>query len=519
MRSAEQAHVSTVSHLAPRLLLARVLAAVLATVALLFTWHPAVVHAQVAPSIDSTQPAQPPKAASARTVSVKDTASKTHVVKAGETLWSITTRYYGDGHQWRAVARRNGIELSGDTALRIGSKLVIPSRRSVASVASAVAALPAPRDTTTPKIATTPAAAARPAPKTSGPVVTRRPGGALATQTSGKPNASASATPRSAAGTRNTSRDVKTVSSVIRRDSSAARDTAAMTLLAPLPPTVKAERLLGNVPGRIGLVDNADLQAARPRGESPTVFLLRVPDASLAAASARSVALHAEVAPRHGEYVAAPFTIADARWQQAGRLVRRLDNGSSSIPAATRMQLADEVEIAPPVGVTLSVGDRLVAVRRGGLLSSGVTVGIPTGVLQVTRAERGKPIHARVRSESGVVEQDEALFPLEGAAAPAGHATESASSSDVETRVMWIDAAELLPTLQSYVLLAAGQAQGVKAGEQFALVRRSATGGEDRIAVVRVVRVGMTGSSAIVISQSLPEIASGVLARRIVRRP
>ena len=183
------------------------------------------------------------------------------------------------------------------------------------------------------------------------------------------------------------------------------------------------------------------------------------------------------------------------------------------------MQLADEVEIAPPIGVTLSVGDRLVAVRRGGVLSSGVTVGIPTGILQVTRAERGKPLHAIVRSVSGVVEQDEALFPVEGAAAPAGHAAENATTGDVETRVMWIDAAELLPTLQSYVLLAAGQAHGVKAGEQFALVRRSATGGEDRIAVVRVVRVGMTGSSAIVISQSLPEIASGVLARRIARLP
>ena len=133
--------------------------------------------------------------------------------------------------------------------------------------------------------------------------------------------------------------------------------------------------------------------------------------------------------------------------------------------------------------------------------------------------ERGKPLHAIVRSVSGVVEQDEALFPVEGAAAPAGHAAENATTGDVETRVMWIDAAELLPTLQSYVLLAAGQAHGVKAGEQFALVRRSATGGEDRIAVVRVVRVGMTGSSAIVISQSLPEIASGVLARRIARLP
>jgi hypothetical protein len=77
----------------------------------------------------------------------------------------------------------------------------------------------------------------------------------------------------------------------------------------------------------------------------------------------------------------------------------------------------------------------------------------------------------------------------------------------------------MLPTLQSYLLLRAGQAQGVKAGDEFALVRARPSGGEDRVAVVRIVRSGAGGSSAVVIGQSLPEIATGLTARRIARAP
>lgn len=526
MRSAEQArtttvsHVATASHAAPRIVVLRVLLAVLATMALLFTWHPVVLHAQVTPPAAGAVPtpgqsskAQPPKAISPKAVAVKDTATTTHVVKAGETLWSITTRYYGDGHQWRAVARRNGIATSGDTALRIGSTLIIPSRRSAASVASAASSLGVAADTSMPKVATTPAAPPLPAPKTSGPVVTPRPGGALASQTSGKPNAAKSPT-----GTK-VSAPTKPAVADVRRNSAAAADTASMTVRTALRPTVKAERLLSNAPRRIGLVDNADLVAARPRGESPTVFLLRPPDASVIAASARAVVLHAEIAPRRGEYEAAPFPIANAKWETAGRLLARVDAAGVTMATSTRMQLADDVEIAAPPGAKLSVGDRLVAVRRGATLASGQSLGVPSGVLQVTRAEGGKAIHATVRSLSGIMEQGDALYPVEGSAAPVGAQPEPVSGREVETTVTWIDPDALLPTLQSFVLLAAGQSQGVKAGEEFALYRRASTGAEDRIAVVRVVRVGAGGSTAIVVRQSLAEIASGARARRITRMP
>jgi hypothetical protein len=184
-----------------------------------------------------------------------------------------------------------------------------------------------------------------------------------------------------------------------------------------------------------------------------------------------------------------------------------------------RIQLADEVEITAPSGVTLAVGDRLVAVRDGGRLREGVTVAVPTGVLQVTQVDAGKPVRAVVRSESAVVEEGEALLMLEGAPAPVDLRATREGGADVETVVAWLDAAELLPTLQSYLLLGAGEAQGVKAGEEFALVQKNAAGADERIALVRVVRSGALGSSAVVMGQSLPKIAAGVTARRIARVP
>ncbi|MEO7359726.1 MAG: hypothetical protein ABI120_05315, partial [Gemmatimonadaceae bacterium] len=78
----------------------------------------------------------------------------------------------------------------------------------------------------------------------------------------------------------------------------------------------------------------------------------------------------------------------------------------------------------------------------------------------------------------------------------------------------------LLPSLQSYLVLGAGEPQGVKIGDQFALVKRFGLGPdavEQRVAVVRVVRVTAFGSSAIVVRQEQPGIGVGSAARLIGR--
>jgi nucleoid-associated protein YgaU len=51
---------------------------------------------------------------------------KTHEVRAGDTLFQITQRYYGNGNLWRDLAKFNNMDRAG--TVRVGSRLKIPSR-------------------------------------------------------------------------------------------------------------------------------------------------------------------------------------------------------------------------------------------------------------------------------------------------------------------------------------------------------------------------------------------------------
>ncbi len=51
-------------------------------------------------------------------------AGQSYVVQSGDTLWSIATRFYGNGSKYGLIVRANN--LSDIAALRIGSVLVIP---------------------------------------------------------------------------------------------------------------------------------------------------------------------------------------------------------------------------------------------------------------------------------------------------------------------------------------------------------------------------------------------------------
>lgn len=59
------------------------------------------------------RPAEPPAA-----------GDRTHVVRAGETLWSLALRYYRDGRKWERIAKANRVRESD--ALAPGRRLRIP---------------------------------------------------------------------------------------------------------------------------------------------------------------------------------------------------------------------------------------------------------------------------------------------------------------------------------------------------------------------------------------------------------
>lgn len=56
----------------------------------------------------------------------KKASQRIHYLKAGECLWSVARKYYGNGAQYPKIAKANGISPSQYRRLPIGLKLIIP---------------------------------------------------------------------------------------------------------------------------------------------------------------------------------------------------------------------------------------------------------------------------------------------------------------------------------------------------------------------------------------------------------
>lgn len=69
--------------------------------------------------------AKPPPAVPPKPTAAGAKAARTYTVRAGDTLWAIAVRYYGDGSKWRRVADANGVR--DPRKLRIGHVLTIPA--------------------------------------------------------------------------------------------------------------------------------------------------------------------------------------------------------------------------------------------------------------------------------------------------------------------------------------------------------------------------------------------------------
>jgi len=489
--------------------------ALVATLALLAVWRPAVVRAQAKPAPTAASPA---------------VARTTHVVRAGESLWSIAMRYYGDGGAWSEVARSNGIATTSARPIVVGMRLRVPAVPPARGAGAAAPAAKPPADITKAAVAV----AVPPRAGAAGDVAAASPrprGSSLATQTAGKSDApavaprSASARATSVAAPAGTSRaGARAQASAVTKNPAAAADTTP-SLLNPstraMRPQMKVETPIDRGAMRVGLLGPGDARAARG-SDYATIFLRRIPSQEEADASVRAAVPVTALPPRRGEYDAAPFALSAADLLKAGRILRRVGASAvGSVEVAQRMLIADEVEVSAPAGTTLAIGDRMVALSLNVLLANGLRVVVPGGVLQVTATDAGRPPVAMVKSQSGLLEQGQALLRVEGAPAPSGALT-SEGVEALKTSVTWVDNNSLLPTLQSFVLLDAGTAQGVRQGDEFSLVRTRGsanTGEEDRIAVVRVVRAGTNGSTAIVVKQDRAEIATGVAARRVARMP
>lgn len=485
----------------------RIFVALLSTLALLLVWRPAVVHGQEAEgrivSVSDTTLDQ-----------VKDSATTTHVVRAGETLWGIAARFYGDGHQWPALAKRNRIATTGPAPLQVGMRLSVPASPAARGTKAAAMAA-APADSTVPSVAL-----AKAGEGTLPPPPPPRPSGSLSAQTSGKRNAAAAVakgrTP--AAGTKAGSKTTL----VAATDAVPAPTVEPDTSRLNFQPQHSSELMMSRKGTRIGLVDLETQEASRKSSEVETVFHRDLPDAAEAERRTRAALRPNTPAPRQAEFDAAPFVVLQSELAKSGSILKRVGSPATAESGyPQRAIMTDQIEVRPPAGVTYTVGQRLVAVATPAAADKQSMIAIPAGIVEIVRVETGKPVLAVLKRQSGRVEQGQRLLPSTGSSA-AWLTVQKLVEPDVKTSVRWIDPHELQPTLQSFLMLAAGTSQGVKAGDEFGLYRsgtKEQPSQESLVATVRVVRSESAGSSAVITHQYQSDIGVGLAARRVAKAP
>lgn len=223
-----------------------------------------------------------------------------------------------------------------------------------------------------------------------------------------------------------------------------------------------------------------------------------------------------------GEIESAPFSARRGGPSGSGRLAAAYDRpGILAAAGERRFQLKDRIFVELPSGSAGRAGEVLLAYRLGPVIGDDVQVVIPTGILRVESVEAGRPALARVTRQFDELMLDQRVMSLE-TLQPSVGASVPVAVGPAE-KVIYVANDPVLPSLQSYIILSARSASGVRVGDQFTLI-------DDTVdprypappvpaAIAEVVRVTPHGVTAIVVDQEQPRIFAGMTARLSARAP
>jgi len=225
---------------------------------------------------------------------------------------------------------------------------------------------------------------------------------------------------------------------------------------------------------------------------------------------------------RPGEFYAAPWVEHVGGPANAGVIVGTGDVSGIPLTEAERpLQSHERVFVTVPPGMSAAAGARYISIRRGPLLEGIGQVIVPTGIVVVERAQPGQAAEARVVARYAPVQIGDELVAMN--APPAGAGRPAAVGGGAETFVLWMQSEPVLPSLQSYVVVAA--APGMRVGDQISFYRprRTSPWGvilpETEIAVAQLVRVTPQGATALIVDQTYGGIEPGTAARVTAKMP
>lgn len=264
---------------------------------------------------------------------------------------------------------------------------------------------------------------------------------------------------------------------------------------------------------------------------APTVFA-NGPDGSRIVMSrfGGSATQYPHTAVRAGEFYAAPWVDRVGGPRGKGRLIATVDlPGIGGGTSKVRLGPQERAYITLPKDMIAARGDRFLVFAEGARVEDGAQVMVPTGVVEVERADNGgAATTVRLVQQFGEVKVGQGVVPLDRFTL-AADARPTPLLLGTESKVIYVPSNEVLPSVQDYVILDATMRDGVKVGDQFTLVRPRqqvdvddagrVTLPEEEIALAQVVKVTERGATALIVDQRQPVIRQGTRARLTARMP
>jgi hypothetical protein len=230
---------------------------------------------------------------------------------------------------------------------------------------------------------------------------------------------------------------------------------------------------------------------------------------------------------RAGEALVAPFVEREGGPRAFGRILKAGDlAGIAQASERYRFQPYDRVMIDPPVGNVAPEGERFLAYRLGPILPDQGQVMIPTGIVEVIQAPRsGAPAVAKIIRSFNEMNASDRLMVLDTAGI--GSTVRPRRVIDgPSTTIKWVYGENVLPSIQSFVVLGVSSRNGVRVGDEYLMYRPRPEASESQTADppvpvgrLQVVRSTPFGVTAVVVGQEQPSIVTGMPARVIARMP
>ncbi|MEO7043549.1 MAG: LysM peptidoglycan-binding domain-containing protein [Gemmatimonadaceae bacterium] len=226
---------------------------------------------------------------------------------------------------------------------------------------------------------------------------------------------------------------------------------------------------------------------------------------------------------RPGEYEAAPYMVDGDKPLVAGLVIGPVDIPALGLSSDAGYRTFDRIYVSAPAGTSYRLGDKVIVAKTSATVTDVGRVVEPSGVVRIDSLAAGGRAIGVIIKQFGAINAGQSLVPL-------GQSFESTTvrpvtgSYPVSAKLVWLQGSPRLPSVQSYVILGAGESTGLRLGDQFTLFDdgRLADGTAAPLvstAQITVVRVTPFGATGMVVHQTQPEIRVGMPSRLTAKMP